>query len=200
MKLYALTVARVSPDLKDAIILAGEYELSSFSYFTRGSVQEMCNFCTRTFVSRVAKGTRQAINYEGHACHVYVRHDGLAAMAIADQEYPERVAYTLLSKVLGEFESRFVKWNTIDADFACADFPFLGQALHQYQDPAEADNLMKIQKELDVTKEVMHKNIEAVLNRGEKIDDLVNKSNDLNAQSKMFAKQAKNLNSCCVLL
>ena len=35
------------------------------------------------------------------------------------------------------------------------------------------------------------------MDRGEKIDSLLEKSNDLNAQSKMFAKQAAKMNSCC---
>ena len=45
---------------------------------------------------------------------------------------------------------------------------------------------MKVQKELDETKIVLHKTIESVLERGEKIDSLVEKSDGLSAQSKMF--------------
>jgi synaptobrevin family protein YKT6 len=56
----------------------------------------------------------------------------------------------------------------------------------KYQDPTQADSIMKIQKELDETKIVLHKTIESVLQRGEKIDDLVAKSDGLSAQSKMF--------------
>jgi hypothetical protein len=48
---------------------------------------------------------------------------------------------------------------------------------------------MKIQKELDETKIVLHKTIESVLERGEKIDNLVQKSDGLSAQSKMFYTQ-----------
>ena len=48
---------------------------------------------------------------------------------------------------------------------------------------------MKIQKELDETKIVLHKTIESVLERGEKIDTLVAKSNDLSGASKQFYKQ-----------
>ncbi len=36
-----------------------------------------------------------------------------------------------------------------------------------------------------------HKNIESMLDRGEKIDSLVEKSNDLNSQSKLFYKQVR---------
>ena len=50
---------------------------------------------------------------------------------------------------------------------------------------------MKIQRELDETKIVLHKTIESVLERGEKIDTLVEKSNDLSAQSRMFYGQVR---------
>lgn len=68
---------------------------------------------------------------------------------------------------------------------------------------------MKIQKELDEvcnlvgycrpghladtliqTKITLHKTIESVLQRGEKIDDLVQKSDGLSAQSKMFYRKS----------
>ncbi|KAI7371939.1 hypothetical protein KC336_g20721, partial [Hortaea werneckii] len=54
--------------------------------------------------------------------------------------------------------------------------------------------------ELDETKIVLHKTIESVLERGEKIDSLVAKSDGLSAQSKMFYTQAKKQNSCCVMM
>lgn len=57
------------------------------------------------------------------------------------------------------------------------------------KDPHQADNIMKIQKELDETKIVLHKTIESVLQRGEKIDDLVQKSDGLSSQSKMFYRK-----------
>jgi synaptobrevin family protein YKT6 len=63
----------------------------------------------------------------------------------------------------------------------------------KYQDPQQADSIMKIQKELDETKIVLHKTIESVLQRGEKIDDLVAKSDGLSAQSKMFYSKFSHL-------
>ena len=45
------------------------------------------------------------------------------------------------------------------------------------QDPAQADPMMKVQNELDETKIILHNTIEAVLQRGEKLDDLVNLCN-----------------------
>lgn len=64
--------------------------------------------------------------------------------------------------------------------------PELRDYLQKYQDPQQADSIMKIQKELDETKITLHKTIESVLQRGEKIDDLVAKSDGLSSQSKLF--------------
>lgn len=38
-----------------------------------------------------------------YVCHVYIRADRLAGVIISDQEYPHRVAHTLLMRVLDEF-------------------------------------------------------------------------------------------------
>ncbi|GAB4822213.1 hypothetical protein N2152v2_009259 [Parachlorella kessleri] len=56
-------------------------------------------------------------------------------------------------------------------------------------DPAQADKLTKIQRDLDETKIILHKTIESVLDRGEKLDQLVDKSADLSMASQMFYKQ-----------
>ena len=50
---------------------------------------------------------------------------------------------------------------------------------------------MKVQAELDETKIILHKTIESVLERGEKLDNLVERSDALSAQSRMFYKTAK---------
>jgi synaptobrevin family protein YKT6 len=65
------------------------------------------------------------------------------------------------------------------------------------QDPAAADKLTKIQRDLDETKVILHQTIDSVLRRGEKLDTLVDKSADLSMASQMFYKQAKKTNACC---
>ncbi|CAM9902896.1 unnamed protein product [Hapterophycus canaliculatus] len=68
-----------------------------------------------------------------------------------------------------------------------------------YQDPAKADKITKIQRDLDETTEVLHRTIDNVLERGVRLDELVDRSDDLSRQSKMFYKQARKTNSCCVV-
>lgn len=44
---------------------------------------------------------------------------------------------------------------------------------------------------------MQHKTIESVLERGEKLDNLVERSNALSTQSKMFYKTAKKVRCMC---
>ena len=74
------------------------------------------------------------------------------------------------------------------------------QLLKQFQDPSQADQLSRIMNELEQTKLVLHETIEAALERGQKIDALVAKSNDLSGSSKMFYKTAKKQNQCCTFM
>ena len=63
--------------------------------------------------------------------------------------------------------------------------------MKKYLDPKEVDSIAKIQNELDETQQVLRKTIDSVLQRGEKLDTLIDKSNDLSASSKMFAKSVR---------
>lgn len=88
------------------------------------------------------------------------------------------------------------RWRSYGADSPDCD-DLASKALARFQDPAAADKLLKIQRELDETKVVLHKTIDSVLARGEKLDSLVEKSADLSMASQIFYKQAKKSNSCC---
>ena len=47
-----------------------------------------------------------------YICHVHVRSDGLSCVIISDQEYPSRVCYTLMNKIMDQFEMDFPNKET----------------------------------------------------------------------------------------
>lgn len=102
------------------------------------------------------------------------------------------MAHGLCSKIVDEFVSKYPRtaYASFNKDSNKLSMPELKDYIVKYQDPQQADSIMKIQKELDETKVILHKTIESVLHRGEKIDNLVAKSDGLSAQSKMFYTQA----------
>ena len=128
-----------------------------------------------------------------------MRSDGLCGTVTCDSEYPPRVAFSLLTKLLEDFSVQIPSWRTEKKNESIV-WPPLEDAVQRYQNPSNADPIMRIQKNLYETRDVLHNTIETVLQRGEKLEDLVERSGELSAQSKLFYKQAKRANSCCVII
>lgn len=183
------------------VILSSAKELSSFSYFQRSSVGEMFTFFSRTFANNKAllPGARTSVKQQGYQCHLYVSPTGVTACCFADDEYPARVAFGYLSRLCELFaEMTGGQLPSSTEDNCVPSFQVPHQKLiTQFQDPSQADQLTRIMHELEQTKLVLHETIEAALERGQKIDDLIVKSNDLSGSSKMFYKTAKKQNQCC---
>lgn len=148
------------------------------------SIREMINFFSKTFIKRTSPGVRQSIQHEGscvreqqprdavryrhilttflcvlcickeYLCHVYVRRDGLSGIVVADQEYPPRVAFALLNKLIDDYDKeQRGAWKSYAG--APQEWSPLSTAVADYQDPSKADKISAIQKELDETTAVL---------------------------------------------
>jgi len=199
MKIYSLAILHPSAG-KESRVLASASDLSSFSFFQRGGVQEFMTFFSKTVSDRTAPGQRQTVQEQSYIAHVYNKggSDPLVGVIVVDSEYPIRPAFSLLAKVLDEF-STSIPASSYGSPSAIS-FPQLQTYLEKFQDPRQADAIMKVQAELDETKIILHKTIEGVLERGTKLDDLVERSNNLSSSTKMFYKSAKKQNSCCIIM
>ena len=184
VKLYAISIFFRASD--EAKVLKSHYDLQSFSFFQRGSVQEFIQFASKTITERTSPCTRQSVKQDVYMCHVYVRSDNLAAVLIADHEYPGNLFFSITDNTI---------WILIILLFCT------GRVAHtlltKIMDDFSANPLTKMQNDLDETKIILRNTIEQVLIRGEKLDDLVSQSEELSAQSKAFYKTAKKTNSCC---
>ncbi|KAG6494535.1 VAMP-like protein YKT61 isoform X1 [Zingiber officinale] len=211
------TSSSSSSGASDPVVLANASDVSHFGYFQRSAAKEFILFVSRTVAKRTTPGQRQSVQHEEYKVHSYNR-NGLCALAFMDDHYPVRSAFSLLNTllcgsavnvpvflpflnhVLDEYQKTFGEsWRAQQTD-STQPWSFLTEALTKFQDPAEADKLLKIQRDLDETKIILHKTIDSVLARGERLDSLVEKSSDLSAASQMFYKQAKKTNQCCTML
>ncbi|KAL6778569.1 YKT6 [Auxenochlorella protothecoides x Auxenochlorella symbiontica] len=199
VKLTATMLLKFMGADRDPVLLGSATDLSSFGFFQRSTVREMLIFVSRTVARKTAIGARQSVQHEEYLAHVYNR-DGLVAVVFSDATYPARAGFCVANQVIDDFTAQdgdSWRGNTSDVETGNA---LLEAALQKYQDPTAADKLAKIQKDLDETKIILHKTIESVLDRGEKLDQLVEKSNDLGMASQLFYKQARKANSCCRLM
>lgn len=177
----------------------------------------MITFFCKTIAKRTPLGQRQSVQNEGtllcsvfdivvlilcsseYYVHVYMRADGLCGCVTCDAEYPPRVAFSILTKLLEDFATFYPNWLTEKRNESVV-WPQLDKEIIKYQDPANVDQIMRIQRNLDETREVLHNTIDSVLQRGEKLEDLVERSGELSTQSKLFYKEAKRANSCCAVV
>ena len=137
---------------------------------------------------RLAAGMH-CVEYQGKLCFAVVLAEGLSAIAVCDKEYPSRVALSMLKDLANEVKTgeHASRWRSATVEGSCK-IARLEALLRDYQDPTKVDKIAKVDKSLTETKEVLTKTIDAVLARGEKLDDLVDRSAELSASSKMFYK------------
>uniref|UniRef100_A0A669Q4R2 YKT6 v-SNARE homolog n=1 Tax=Phasianus colchicus TaxID=9054 RepID=A0A669Q4R2_PHACC len=153
MRLYSLSVlykgeARVQ-------LLKAASDVSTFNFFQRSSVQEFMTFTSQLIVERSELGSRASVKEQDYLCHVYVRSDGLAGVVIADNEYPSRVCFTLLDKVLEEFSRQVSRADWPSGSPDTISYAALDGYLSKYQNPRDADPMTRVQAELDETKIIL---------------------------------------------
>ncbi|ELU08344.1 hypothetical protein CAPTEDRAFT_181820 [Capitella teleta] len=139
-----------------------------------------------------AKTTYTSNNY---MFHVMVD-SGIIYMCASDPEFGRRVPYAFLNEIKDQFysgslasRSQFAEENELDRDFS----PVLANQMERFSrtDGASGDNLTVLQSQVEEVKGVMTQNIEKVLERGERLDDLMDKTTDLEASSLTFKKTAR---------
>lgn len=122
------------------------------------------NFFSRTVSERTPSGQRQSVQENSYTAHVYSRQsDSLSGVIITDQEYPVRVAFSLLNKILDEFTTKIPRttWEEkaqagrTQGKQVLVDYPQLQEYVTKYQDPKQADSIMRVQQELDETKIIL---------------------------------------------
>lgn len=74
MKILSITILHATP-AESSKILASASDLSSFSFFQRGSIQEFLAFFSVTVADRTLQGQRQCIKEKDYIAHVYHRED-----------------------------------------------------------------------------------------------------------------------------
>jgi synaptobrevin homolog YKT6 len=186
--------------LKRGIIIHKSFALSSFGFFQRNTVKETCIFSSREVSLRTLPGTSQSIEHAGHFCYVYSLQNELSVCCVTDKEYPSYFAMNFLVKVINIFQENVPKeeWENVKEDMDIS-IPELSALLDVYQDPTKVEKIETIKKELNETIQISTKTIDQILERGEKIEDLLDRTKDLSNTSKEFMIETKRMNKCCVL-
>ena len=113
--------------------------------------------------------------------HYMVDEKGVVFLCMADENASTRLCFAFLEGTKAKFTSHYGD----PSDFKSTLF----DQMKYYNNPKN-DKIKAIRQQIDETKNVMVDNIEKVLERGEKIEVLVAKTEELNIQAQTFKKQA----------
>jgi len=108
----------------------------------------------------------------------------------------KKLAFAFLDELQKEFDIQY------GADVAGAKRPyafikfdtFIQKTKKVYADTRAQNNLSKVTEDLNDVHQIMRKNITEILGRGEKIQSVAKKSDELLAGSELYEKQAKAIN------
>lgn len=72
MKIFSISIVLAPPGSPSAVLSTAS-DLSSFSFYQRGSINEFLTFFTKTVVDRTAQGQRQSVQENNYTAHVFNR-------------------------------------------------------------------------------------------------------------------------------
>ncbi|OCF36883.1 vesicle-associated membrane protein 7 [Kwoniella heveanensis CBS 569] len=125
----------------------------------------------------------------------YVSSDGVIYLVMADDSVGRRMPFAFLAEVERRFTASYSSDEIVSASgHSLGDFePELAKLMHQYTTAPPADPLRQAQSDLNNVKDVMVQNIESILQRGERLDLLVDKTDTLAGQAYAFRRGARNV-------
>lgn len=125
----------------------------------------------------------------------YICEDGIIYMCITDDEFERSRAFLYLNEIKRRFRSTY--GQRVDTAIAYAmntEFaPILGNEMKYYSESRDIDTISRVHGELDELKGIMVRNIDNVAMRGERLELLVYKTENLSANSVTFRAQSRNL-------
>lgn len=128
----------------------------------------------------------------------YVLNDSLVYMAITEKSYPKKLALTYLEDVRAEFQTSYRREQYLDPSlrpYAYAEFDrFVERTKKTYQDSRATDNLGRLNDELKDVTQVMTKNIEDLLYRGDSLEKMGDMSSRLREDSAKYKRAAVRIN------
>lgn len=178
MPLYAL----LKQNVDSMEILQEKFNLEKFSIFTRGTIKDFIKGMVKSISKKLTKTQqfveiRESMNEKEHFKIILQAKGNTRYFIISDGEYNTGIAHKLMIKL-----------------FENGSFDIL---IKEYNNWEDKDKLKKVEDELEKCHVVVMEGLSQVLDRGETLSDLVEKSEHLSMQTKVLFKTAKKKNSCC---
>jgi hypothetical protein len=196
--------------------LASAARLDGFEYLSRGEMMQIiveqsaiCIMGTREGEVELVRLTEEdSIPY---FVYVKVRRNGLAALCVADEEYPASGAFGLLRAALRTYVERSAQVDTVQAGAGTSTMPahsllsadldrkpkYLRELLDLHQELQGDSVLPRIQRDLFQLKGKLRVTLAMMAERALRLTVLEGKQRDISKAADEFVKKAASLNTCC---
>merc|ERR1719230_2549227 len=137
----------------------------------------------------------------------YKMEDGVCYMALFDTSYPKNLAFAFIEEIHRLFQEELKReFGTGSVDYRShietIEKPYyfikfdrqITKKKNEYRDPKSSKALGRLNDNLTEVSSIMRENIDELLSRGEKLDDIGNKASNLAAESKKFKGMTRMLN------
>ena len=182
MKLYSLIIYNLQKELV-------------YSFFNLGDIFILYRYKVKSLILDIAQNTLnildQHILYKvnedlnGHLIKVFCHLDGYYYIIISDDEYEDKILYQMLLDL---------KSNDLDRhsiNLLCKDYN---------DNPQKHDKIKNINDDINETKVIMLNSIDKLLERGEKLDEINKRTEELRQISIDFNNKSIKMNSCCMIV
>lgn len=150
---------------------------------------------TRVLLKKIPEGdSKLSYTYDKYTFH-YMVSNALTYLCMTDEDFARGPAFEFLDEVHQRFVATYGDRGKTAIAFAFnADFQrVIQQYMEKYNSLGQTDRISKVKNEISEVTNVMINNIDKVLERGEKIELLVDKTEDLEQHAIKFKKNSRNL-------
>ncbi|CAG0882805.1 unnamed protein product [Darwinula stevensoni] len=156
-----------------------------------GNFQEVLNQILPKIPPEDSKLTYSHGSYLFH----YIMEGGIIYLCISDDDFERSRAFLFLNEVKKRFQMTYGSRVQTALPYAMnSEFSrVLANEMRHFSDARDDDTIAKVQGELDELKHIMVQNIDSLASRGERLELLVNKAENLSASSVTFRTTSRTL-------
>lgn len=158
---------------------------------TTGNFPQVTRMILKNIPSDKPKGIYAA---DGHVFSYFI-HESLTYMCMSEAgDTRQSINFAFLKDIQEKFVSTYGQLGKTAIAFAMnEEFSRVIRKQMDYFNSGQGDKIGSIAKQLDATKDIMIENIDKILERGEKIELLVDKTDKLSEQAYKFEKSSRQL-------
>lgn len=172
------------------VISRGTTVLARFANFA-GNFSEV----TEQVLAQIGHDNSKMTYSHGSYLFHYISEERIIYLCISDDEFDRSRAFLFLNDIKKRFQIAYGSHAHSALPYAMnTDFSkILAAQMKHYSEARDVDTIACVQGELDELKNVMVQNIDTLASRGERLELLVNKTENLSASAVTFRKSSRNL-------